>query len=205
VPLETRMPVWPGNTGVRLLPLKRMADGDTSNLSAVECGLHTGTHVDAPGHFIEDGATVEQMSLDTLIGRAHVAHLPEAGTVTADTLAGLALPEGTTRLLLRTRNSELWEKGVTEFRKDFTALTGDAAQWLVDHGLRLVGVDYLSVQHYGDSPLVHQVLLRAGIVIVEGLNLARVPAGEYELICLPPRLVGAEGAPARAILRTLPG
>ena len=116
----------------------------------------------------------------------------------------MTLPNGTTRLLLHTRNSELWERGVTEFRKDFVALTSDAAQWLVDQGIRLIGVDYLSVHRYGDGPLTHQILLRAGIIIVEGLNLTDVAPGKYELICLPLRLDGADGAPARAVLRKLP-
>ena len=204
VPLVAEMPVWPGNAGVRLLPLKRMAAGDKNNLSGLECGLHTGTHVDAPWHFLENGRTVEQMSLDVMIGEAFVADLRAVDAITAETLAQLTLPEGTRRLLLRTRNSELWAEGVTEFKKDFTALTGDAAQWLVDHGIRLIGVDYLSVQHYGDGPLVHRVLLKAGVVIVEGLNLSCVAPGEYELICLPLPLVGAEGALARAVLRRLP-
>ena len=204
VPLLPQMPVWPGSTGVRIVPIKRMATGDTKNLSRLECDVHTGTHVDAPWHFLENGSTVEQLPLDVMMGEAFVAYLPEVDTITAETLAQVTLPRGTTRLLLRTRNSELWETGVTEFRKDFVALTSDAAQWLVDRGIRLIGVDYLSVHRYGDSPLTHQILLRAGLVIVEGLNLAGVAPGKYELICLPVRLHGADGAPARAVLRRLP-
>jgi arylformamidase len=198
------MPVWPGNSGVRIVPVKRMATGDKNNLSRLECGVHTGTHVDAPWHFLEEGSTVEQLPLDVMIGEAFVAYLPEVDIITAETLARLTLPDGTTRLLLHTRNSELWETGITEFRKDFTALTSDAAQWLVDQGIRLIGVDYLSVHRYGDGPLIHQILLKAGIIIIEGLNLTDVAPGKYELICLPLRLDGAEGAPARAVLRKLP-
>ena len=204
VPVLPGMPVWPGDSGVRLVPVKRMATGDKNNLSRLDCGVHTGTHVDAPWHFLEDGSTSEQLPLDAMMGDAFVAYLPEVDVITAETLAQLALPGSTTRLLLRTRNSELWETGVTEFRKDFVALTSDAAQWLVDRDIRLIGVDYLSVHRYGDGPLIHQILLRAGIVIVEGLNLAGVAAGKYELICLPLRLNGADGAPARAVLRRLP-
>jgi arylformamidase len=181
-----------------------MAKGDNNNVSRLECGVHTGTHVDAPWHFLEEGSTVERLPLDVMIGEAFVAYLPQADVVTAETLTGLALPTGTTRLLLRTRNSELWERGVTEFREDFVALTSDAVHWLVDQGIRLIGVDYLSVHRHGDGPLIHQILLRAGVVIVEGLNLAGVEPGKYELICLPLRLNGADGAPARAVLRRLP-
>jgi len=198
------MPVWPGDGDIRIIPVKRMAAGDKNNLSRLDCGVHTGTHVDAPWHFLEDGNTVEQLSLDVMIGEAFLACLPEVDVITAETLAQLTLPGGTTRLLLRTRNSELWETEVTEFRKDFVALTSDAAQWLVDQGIRLIGVDYLSVHRYGDGPLIHQILLRAGIIIVEGLNLTGVAAGTYEFFCLPLRLCGADGAPARAVLRRLP-
>jgi len=203
VPLLPRMPVWPGNTGVRIVPVRRMATGDKNNLSRLDCGIHTGTHVDAPWHFLEDGSTAEQLSLDAMMGEAFVAYLPEVDVITAETLVQLVLPGDTTRLLLRTRNSELWETGVTEFRKDFVALTSDAAQWLVDQGIRLIGVDYLSVHRYGDNAPTHQILLRAGLIIVEGLNLTGVTPGKYELICLPLRLNGADGAPARAVLRTL--
>jgi len=204
VPLLPGMPVWPGDGGFRLVPVKRMVTGANNNVSRLECGVHTGTHVDAPWHFLEEGSTAEQLPLDAMIGEAFVAYLPEADVVTAETLAGLALPGGTIRLLVRTRNSELWEKGVTEFREDFVALTSDAVQWLVGQGIRLIGVDYLSVHRYGNGPLTHQILLTAGVVIVEGLNLAGVEAGKYELICLPLRLNGADGAPARAVLRRLP-
>ena len=203
VPLLPEMPVWPGDGDFRIVPVKRMAKGDKNNLSRLDCGLHTGTHVDAPWHFLEEGNTVEQLPLDAMIGEAFVAHLPQVEIIAADTLVRLALPNGTTRLLLRTRNSESWERGIKEFRKGFVALTSDAAEWLVNRGIRLIGVDYLSVSPYGDGPQIHQILLRAGIVIIEGLNLTGVEPGNYELICLPLRLNDADGAPARAVLRKL--
>lgn len=204
VPLLPEMPVWPGDGDFRIVPVKRMAKGDKNNLSRLDCGLHTGTHVDAPWHFLEEGNTVEQLPLDAMIGEAFVAHLPQVEIIAADTLVRLALPNGTTRLLLHTRNSDLWKRGVTEFNRDFVALTSDAAEWLVNRGIRLIGVDYLSVSPYGDGPQIHQILLRAGIVIIEGLNLTGVEPGKYELICLPLRLNDADGAPARAVLRKLP-
>lgn len=201
VPLRPQMPIWPGSAGVRFTPTKRLAAGDPDNVSRLDCDVHIGTHVDAPWHFLENGSTAEQLPLGVLIGQAIVAYLPGLSAVTASDLADLVLPPSTKRLLLRTSNSELWAKGVTEFRKDYVALTADAARWVVDQGIRLIGVDYLSVQIYGDSPLTHQILLGAGVIILEGLDLADVQPGSYELTCLPLKLVGADGAPARAVLR----
>jgi arylformamidase len=138
-----------------------------------------------------------------MVGPAFVAYLPEAMEITAGVLAGLNLPQGTQRLLLRTRNSKLWAEETTEFMKDYAALTETGAQWVVERRIRLIGVDYLSVQCYGDGPLTHQILLQAGVVILEGLNLADIEPGCYELICLPLKLVDADGAPARAVLRSI--
>ncbi|MBM4429722.1 MAG: cyclase family protein [Chloroflexi bacterium] len=203
LPLRPNMPIWPGSVGLRLTRTSRLEAGDSANVSRLDCDVHVGTHVDAPWHFWQDGATVEQLPLDVLIGPATVAYLPQVDVITAGDLADLALPPGTERLLLRTRNSELWMAGVTEFREDYVALTADAARWVVDQHMRLIGVDYLSVQRYQDGPTVHQILLGAEVVIIEGLNLSGVESGEYELICLPLKILGAEGAPARAILRPL--
>lgn len=204
VPLQSDIPTWPGSAGLQINRSMRLEAGDVANVSQLACDVHTGTHVDAPWHFVEGGATVERLSLEILIGQAVVAFLPEADAVTADRLEELTLPPGTQRLLLRTRNSALWATGVTEFKIDYVALTVDAARWVVEHGIRLIGVDYLSVQRYNDGPLTHQILLEAGVIILEGLNLSQVQPGTYELICLPLCLVGAEGAPTRAVLRSLP-
>ncbi len=204
VPLTTEMPIWPGCKSIRITPTRRMDEGDSFNISRLDCNLHTGTHVDAPMHFLQNAATVEQLPLDVLVGPSYVAHLPDAADITAGILKDLNLPSGIERLLLRTRNSELWKANVTEFRKDFVAITHDAAQWIVDKGIRLIGVDYLSVQRYSDDSRTHQILLGADTIALEGLNLSNVTTGFYELICLPLRLVGAEGAPARAILRQMP-
>lgn len=203
VPLHAGTPTWPGSAGVELTPTLRLEEGDFSNASRLGCDVHVGTHVDAPRHFIESGSTVEQLPLEVMVGDAFVAYLPEVTEITASVLTGLNLPEGTERLLLRTRNSELWAEETTEFTKDYTALTDDGAQWVVEHRISLIGVDYISVQCYGDGPLTHQILLQAGVVILEGLNLADVKAGWYELICLPLKLVDADGAPARAVLRSI--
>lgn len=199
VPLQPDMPVWPDTEGVRITPTARLRSGDPANSSKLECGLHAGTHVDAPWHFLEEGDTVERLSLDAMIGSALVVYLPDVDSISARDLAGL-VPAGTTRLLLRTRNSQLWADKVAEFRPDYVALTPDAAEWIVKEGVRLLGIDYLSVQRYGDSSSTHRILLQKRVVILEGLNLAYVEPGDYDLICLPLYLVGAEGAPARAVL-----
>ena len=197
------LPHWPGSPLPELSRRRDMRRGDAVNDSTLVCGVHTGTHVDAPLHFLADGADVTQLSLDVLIGPAVVATLPEVDAVTADDLEALNLPVDTRRLLLRTRNSECWRRGDRDFRPDFVALTTDAARWIVAQGIRLIGVDYLSVQIFRGDPQTHIALLQAGVVIVEGLNLAEVAAGAYELICLPLKLANAEGAPARAVLKRL--
>ncbi len=156
VPLSPQMPTWPGSEGIRLTQTKRLAAGDQENHSRMECDVHVGTHVDAPWHFVEDGHGVEMLPLDMLIGPAAVAYLPAVSAVTASDLASLALSSSTKRLLLRTRNSELWASRVTKFTKEYVALTADAAQWVVDQGIRLIGIDYLSVQRYNDSSVTHQ-------------------------------------------------
>jgi len=204
VPLTTEIPIWPGCKGIQITPTMRMDEGDSSNISRLDCNLHTGTHVDAPRHFLQNGTTVEQLPLDVLVGPSYVAHLPDAADITAGDLTDLNLPSGIERLLLRTRNSELWAAKTTEFRENFVALTHEAAQWIVDKGISLIGVDYLSVQRYCDDSRTHQILLGADTIVLEGLNLSNVKTGFYELICLPLKLVGTEAAPARAILRQIP-
>ncbi len=199
--LSPDLPRWPGSPPIELTRRRDMARGDHVNDGALSFGLHSGTHVDAPVHFLAAGADVTHLALDALIGPAVVAVLPAVDSVTARDLEGLNLPTDTRRLLLRTRNSEEWRREVREFRKDFVALTADAARWVVERGLRLIGVDYLSVQRFHDDPQTHITLLQAEVVILEGLNLAAVEPGTYELICLPLKLAGADGAPARAVLR----
>ncbi len=203
VPLHSVIPVWPGSTGYLITQSSCLENGDAYMNSMLDMDVHAGTHVDAPCHFIPGAASSETLPLEALIGPARVALVEDAKVVTPEVLAGLGLEPNVERLLLKTRNSELWEKGEREFRNDFVALTADAARWLVDRGIVLIGIDYLSVQRFGDPPLTHEILLRSGMVVLEGLNLAGAEPGRYELICLPLRLVGSDGAPARAVLRPL--
>jgi len=203
VPMHSKMPMWPGSAGFRLTHTRQIRDGNSSNISKIEFDIHVGTHVDAPLHFRENGNPVEQLDLEVMVGPAVVADLMNLRNITADDLEALNLQIGIERLLLRTTNSRLLANGVNEFSEDFVALTADAAQWVVNNGIRLIGIDYLSIQRYSDDSLTHLILLSAGVIIVEGLNLLEVEAGHYELICLPLKIIGAEGAPSRAILRPL--
>jgi arylformamidase len=198
--ISPQLPVWPGNPAIELERMNAIEAGANSNVSRLALGVHTGTHVDAPVHFIPGAAGVETLPLTVLMGRALVIHLPRVATVTAADLDRARVPPRTRRLLIKTRNSQLWAAGEPEFQTGFVGLAADAAQWLVDHGVALIGVDYLSVAPWKASRPTHEILLRAGVVIVEGLNLAGIRPGRYELNCLPLRLLGCDGAPARAVL-----
>ncbi len=200
---HSSMPQWPGGSGFHLSRTQRMEDGSANNVSRLDTDVHCGTHVDAPLHFVEGGGTVEHLALHTLIGPALVVNLSDCDVITRDLLEASGIPAGTERVLFQTRNSRLWSDPDQSFREDFVALAPDAAGWVVERGIRLVGVDYLSVQRFHDGPETHQILLQAGVVILESLNLEAVVPGSYELICLPIKLADAEGAPARALLKTL--
>ncbi len=200
LPISPRLPVWPGDPPVTLERVESIAGGSHANVSRLACGVHTGTHVDAPLHFLDGAAPVETLRLDVLTGRAYVAHLPKARVLDAAALRAARIPPRTRRVLFRTRNSEWWSSAAGAFREDFVAVDETGAAWLVERGLQLVGVDYLSVAPFRQSLPTHRILLAAGVVIVEGLNLHRVAQGAYDLYCLPLKLVGSDGAPARAVL-----
>ena len=193
------MVVYEGDPGVEIAPRLEIARGDTANVSLLSMGSHTGTHVDAPAHFIEGGATVEALPLDSLIGPALVAEVGCERLIGRRDLESLPL-DGQSRLLLKTRNSALWAAG--DFSRDFVALDLEGARYLTERGLRLIGIDYLSIEafHSPGHP-VHRHLLGAGVVILEGLDLGRVAPGVYELVCLPLPVRGIDGAPCRAVLR----
>lgn len=205
VGLHDDMPVWPGSAGFRRTWTARLEQGDSANVSRFEADIHAGTHIDAPLHFVRDGIAANEIELDALLGTAYVAELGSVDQITARALDRLQLPGHVRRLLLRTSNSLWWKSGVREFRPDYVALARDAASWVAGRGIKTLGVDYLSVQRFGDGPETHQILLGAGVVIIEGLDLSQAPEGFYELLCLPLKLIGAEGAPARAVLRPLRG
>jgi arylformamidase len=192
--------VWPGDQPVNIVRTSSITAGDTSNVSEISMSCHTGTHVDAPDHFLNNGITVEDLSLDLLVGRAYVLYLPDVSVITASVLIDADIPPRTRRLLFKTRNSENWANGNREFQTDFVALSVDAAELLVDRNVKLVGIDYLSIAPYNMGVPVHTILLTAGVVVIEGLDLSKVSQGRYTMHCLPMKLGGVEGAPARAIL-----
>ncbi len=200
VGMTPEMPVWPGDPPVILERTAAIADGANANVSRLSCSVHTGTHVDAPLHFLEGERAVDALSLKVLIGRAYVVDLPEAKVLDAGTLEAAGIPPRTRRVLFKTRNSQNWARGERKFDEGFVGVDASGAQWLVRKGVQLVGVDYLSVAPYKQSRPTHEILLGAGVVVVEGLDLSKVSQGRYMLYCLPLRLEGSDGAPARAIL-----
>jgi arylformamidase len=206
VPLTNDMPTYPGDAGVEIRDWSSLANGDSANVTQLNFGAHTGTHVDAPAHFIEGAARSESLSLDSLIGETRVIEVPESLMSINKTFVEEHCEQKTTRFLFKTRNSRFWSSGSTQFRQDFTYLELSAAEYLVNRGVKLVGIDYLSIEQFGQKQHpTHLALLSHGVVIVEGLNLTDVPAGVYELICLPLRIRSGkgDGAPARAILRSI--
>ena len=195
------LPTWPGDPKLELEKLESMDKGAHNNVSRISSSVHLGTHVDAPYHFLNDGGTAEKLPLEILTGPCYVVQLPDGvEAITAEVLDRTEVTSEMKRVLFGTRNSHLWAKGESQFQTDFVAIAEDGAEWLVERGIQLVGVDYLSVAPYGDSGPTHHVLLKAGVVIVEGLNLSNVMRGFYDLYCLPLKIAGCDGAPARAIL-----
>jgi arylformamidase len=202
VPLARGLPIWPGSTGFRVERTLAFEQGDDITVSRLDLDLHTGTHVESALHYMEGGDPIETVPLEAFVGPAVVIDVGDADAVRPDELDAAAIPEGTERLLVRTRNSGRLQPG-EQFRRDFVGLTVEGASWIAGRGLRLIGTDYLSIQRFGDDPETHRVLMRAGVAILEGLDLGAVEPGAYRLTCLPLRLYGTEAAPARAILEPL--
>lgn len=203
LPIRHGMPVYEGDPEVSIQPVLSTAQGALANVSLLTMGSHTGTHVDAPAHLRDGTPGVDQLALDVLIGPARVCDLTAHQQIDAASLRGVDL-RSHPRILFKTRNSTRWREG--QFHRDFAALTDDAARLLVDSGVRLVGIDALSVERFGSTALpVHHTLLNSGVIILEGLNLSAVPPGEYELFCLPLKLQHGDGAPARVVLREMTG
>jgi len=199
VPLDANLPNYPNNTPFSLEPIKRIARGDSSNVSTLHMSAHAGTHVDAPVHFYDGGPGTEALPLEMLVGRARVIEVTSRKGITADDLSGANITEDV-RVLIKTVNSRLWASA--DFHTDYVGITESAAKFLVEHGIKVVGVDYLSVEEFRKPGApAHHILLGAGTIVIEGLNLRDVDPGVYEMYCLPLRVVGSDGAPARVILR----
>ncbi|HEV7902808.1 MAG TPA: cyclase family protein [Pyrinomonadaceae bacterium] len=200
-------PTYPGDPALEIVSWAAIARGDAANVTLLRMGAHTATHVDAPAHFIEGAPQVSVMPLDALIGEARVVELDETVEAIEASHVAAHVPAGTQRVLFKTRNSNFWRGEGRAFRADFTHLTLEGARALLERGVRLVGIDYLSIEKFKSETFeTHTTLLSAGVVIIEGLDLHAAAAGVYELICLPLKIAAGsgDGAPARAVLRTLP-
>lgn len=204
VPLSAATPTYSGDPGIEVKPWAELERGDPANVSLLHFGAHSGTHVDAPAHFIPGGLKVDALPLATLIGEVTVVEVPlNLLSISEEFVSNNCRTE---RVLFKTRNSSFWNNPEAAFRNDYTYLEAAAARRLTELGIKLVGIDYLSIEQYkSDSFETHQILLASGVVILEGVDLRKVSPGRYELICLPLRIAGGagDGAPARAVLRTL--
>lgn len=204
VPMREHMPQWDGEDILRTDPIERTPE-DLVNVTRLTLTTHTGTHVDAPRHFVHEGKALDEIALDRWVGPALVVDCTSLHRdITGEDLDGLDIPAGTTRLIFKTRNSELWEAQPQTFVFNYIALAPSGAQWVVNRQIRLVGIDYLSIGSVDDDGVeCHLMLLRNEVLIVEGLNLSQVQAGPYELLCFPLSIAGSDGAPARVALRAL--
>lgn len=200
IPLKDGMVCWPGDNAPSIEQIAFMDRGDMCNVTKLHMSVHTATHMDAPRHFIHSGVGIDQTPVDALIGPARVVEIFDPSAIRRGELEGVA-PRAGERLLFKTKNSrEAW--GKPEFDKDFVYIADEGARYLVECGVRTVGVDYLSIGgFYHDTVETHVTILGAGIAVIEGLDLSEVEPGDYELICLPLKIAGADGAPARAVLR----
>jgi arylformamidase len=202
VPVRNGMVHWPGDPAYNIRHLHDQKKGDVCTVSRVSMGVHTGTHMDAPRHFLPEGPTIDEMPVDAAVGPARVIQIRDRRAIHREELIDHQI-ESSERVLFKTANSDtLWNKD--EFDENFVFIARDGAEYLVEQGIRVAGVDYLSVGGFHeDSIETHVALLAAGVWVIEGLNLSGVEPGLYEMVCLPLKLIGAEGAPARAILRSM--
>jgi arylformamidase len=199
VPIRSGGVVYPGNPAIEITLTSAVAKGASANVSQIVFGSHTGTHADSSRHFFDDAQPVDKIPLERLIGPARLVVMSDEVRAIGEKELRAANIEGQNRVLIRTRNSNLLKK--PEFFPDYTYIAPDAARYLVDIGVELVGVDYLSIeQFHSGHHLTHRTLLERDVVIIEGLALSEPPAGDYRFICLPLRLEGLDGAPARAVL-----
>ncbi len=199
VTITNDLPVWPGDPKVWLERFSKIEAGESANVSRVSMSVHSGTHMDAPYHFIPQGRTIDALPLETLIGPAQVVQVPdEVSVINRQVVLGCGIKAGMERVLFKTRNSQFWPG--KEFRTDFVGIDEGGAKALVEMKLRLVGIDYLSIAPYDDSRPAHEVLLSSEIAVLEGCDLTQVKPGFYTLLALPTKFGGADGAPVRAVL-----
>ncbi|NQU56165.1 MAG: cyclase family protein [Rhodospirillales bacterium] len=204
IPLSPTLPVWPGDPRLQLESRSRIADGGQCNVTSLTCSVHTGTHVDAPVHFFDGADGVEILPLEILIGPVSVVDVGDASEITPEAVDAVHFKDPTRRVFFKSTNSQLWNDLKHPFYENFVALSPEAAQRAVERDIKLIGVDYLSVQRFHDAePWTHHTLLDANVIIVEGLDLREVEPGHYDLICLPLKIQGCDGSPARVVLKEL--
>lgn len=201
IPLSSQTPVWAGEESVSITEIERIANGDEYNVSGFSMGAHAGTHIDAPYHVDGHGKTVDQIPVEQFIGKAQIIQIAdEIESITSQVLQSCQIEEDIHALIFKTGNSKFWKQKPVQFRDDFTALDSSAAEWIAEREIKVVGIDWFSISTMDDLFEPHKILLESGIVIIENLDLSEIQAGIYMLFCLPLKLVGTDGAPARAIL-----
>lgn len=202
IPIQPGMPQWPGDDPVAVRPLLRTPE-DVANVTQLLLTTHTGTHVDPPRHFVHGGATIDELPLEHWVGPCWVADVTGSGSeVEVAELEAAGIPDGIERLILKTTNSELWRSSPAAFAENYVGISLDAAGWVVERGVRLIGIDYLSIGGMQTTNVeTHQLLLGNDVIIVEGLDLDAIEPGLYELLCFPLKVRAGDGAPARVALR----
>ena len=199
--VDSNVLFWPTDPRVILERVEKIEDGAIANVSRLDMGVHTATHLDAPNHFVSDGKTIDQLPLDIFVGLAQVLQIPEScSNISAALLEGMGIRPGIERVLFKTSNSRIWSDSSGEFPSSYVGVMPDAAELLIRHGIKLVGIDFLSIAPFDDVITTHQVLLRSKVIILEGLDLSGVSPGIYTLFCPPLKLGGSDGAPTRALL-----
>ena len=204
VGISPEMPTWPDDPPVILTKLAEIQNGADANITAIEMSVHSGTHIDAPKHFIDDGIAADEIPFEKLMGEVVVMEMSDAASVISaeilKTHPDNSRLQTASKVLFKTINSGTWQSSSAEFQKDYVGINKSGAKYLAGLNLDLIGIDYLSIAPYDDTVQPHTILLSKGIILLEGINLSRVPSGIYQLCCLPLKIIGCEGAPARAIL-----
>jgi arylformamidase len=201
IPISSETPVWEGEKGISISQTMKIDGKSVFNVSRIEMGVHAGTHVDAPYHVVKDGDKVDQIPLDALIGEVHVVKVPDhISVIDEDYLKDLPIIHSIERVLFKTKNSEFWINDKYTFNRDFLALNSQGAKYLSNTNLRLIGIDYFSISCMSDLVKPHKILLQKGIYILENIDLRHVQPGRYDIFCLPMKITGVEGAPARVVL-----
>ena len=199
--IRNEMAVWPGDPHVHMERISKIEDGQNANVTRMNLSVHTGTHLDAPVHFISGAKSMETLPLEILMGPAQVVQLPDTvDLITAREVEQAGIAQGVIRVIFKTRNTKYWQTENPPFQTGFVAVSADGAEALVRMGICLVGIDYLSIAPFKNSRPTHEILLKNEMIIVEGLNLSQVQPGMYTLVCLPLKLGGSDGSPARVVL-----